>query len=138
MLEYFRELDMASIPFRIVLAIVGIGFYEGAVLGSLAIVFTVSGLHGFDNWMRKNSRYLEVYLGYNNYKYVFRDFLQYMKENNFEITNIQVSRVDTLRKEKEKQNVSYILTVKSEVKRSHAEMMDMLSQAKGIQYIEEL
>ena len=61
-----------------------------------------------------------------------------MKENNFEITNIQVSRVDTLRKEKEKQNVSYILTVKSEVKRSHAEMMDMLSQAKGIQYIEEL
>ena len=34
--------------------------------------------------------------------------------------------------------VSYILTVVSDVKRTHAEMIDILTHAKGIQYIEEL
>ena len=31
-----------------------------------------------------------------------------------------------------------IMTIVSEVKRTHAEMIDILAQAKGIQYIEEL
>ena len=39
---------------------IGIGFYEGAVLGGLAIAFTVSGLLKFDIWIRKKSRYLDL------------------------------------------------------------------------------
>lgn len=118
---------------------IGIGFYEGAIFGGLAIVFTVSGLQKFDNWMHKNSRYLELYIEYNEGKNAFSDFLHYAKENNFEISNIQVSRDEYYTKEKGKQRiVSYILTVKSNVKRSHAEMIDILMQGKGIQFIEEL
>ncbi len=118
---------------------IGIGFYEGAILGGLAIVFTVSGLHRFDNWMRSNSKYIELYIEYNEAKNVFSDFLHYAKENHFEVTNIQVSRDEYYTKEKGKQRmVSYILTVHSTVKRSHAEMINILTQAKGIQYIEEL
>ena len=64
---------------------IGIGFYEGAIFGGLAIVFTVSGLQRFDNWMHKNSRYLELYIEYNEGKNAFSDFLQYAKENYFEI-----------------------------------------------------
>ena len=118
---------------------IGIGFYEGAIFGGLAIVFTVSGLQRFDNWMHKNSRYLELYIEYNEGKNAFSDFLQYAKENYFEISNIQISKDEYYSREKGKQRtVSYILTAKSTIKRSHADMINTLMQAKGIQYIEEL
>ena len=118
---------------------IGIGFYEGAILGGFAIVFTVSGLQKFDNWMHKHSKYLEVYIEYNEAKNAFSEFMQYAKENQFEIVNVQVSRDEVYHKEKGKQKiVSYILTVKSISKRNHAEMIEILMQAKGAQYIEEL
>ena len=118
---------------------IGIGFYEGAIIGGVAIVFTVSGLQKLDNWMRRRSKYLDVYIEYNGYKNSFSDFLQYAKENQFEVTNIQVSQEEMIHKEKDKQKtVCYIVTIVSDVKRTHAEMIDILMQAKGIQYIEEL
>jgi len=118
---------------------IGIGFYEGAIMGGFAIVFTVSGLNKFDKWLHSRSNYLEVYIEYNEAKNAFSDFLLYAKENQFDITNIQASKEEYYHREKGKQRiVSYIITVQSKVKRSHAEMIDILTQAKGIQYIEEL
>lgn len=118
---------------------IGIGFYEGAVIGGVAIVFTVSGLQKLDTWMRKRSKYLNVYIEYNGHKNTFSEFLQYAKENRFDVTNIQVSQEEVYHKEKGKQKtVCYIVTIVSEIKRSHAEMIDILMQAKGIQYMEEL
>lgn len=118
---------------------IGVGFYEAAILGGLAIVFTVSGLSRFDNWVHQNSKYLELYIEYNDGKNAFSEFLQYARENQFEVTNIQVSRDEYYHREKGKQRtVSYIVTIQSGVKRTHAEMIDILTQAKGIQYISEL
>ena len=118
---------------------IGIGFYEGAIFGGLAIVFTVSGLQKVDGWMHKNSKYMELYIEYNEGKNAFSEFLQYAKENHFDVSNIQVSHEEYYHREKGKQRtVSYILTVQSKVKRTHADMINILTQAKGIQYIEEL
>ena len=118
---------------------IGIGFYEGAIFGSLAILLTISGLQSFDTKMHKSSKYLDIYIEYNETKIPFRDFLQYAKENEFEITNIQVSREELTHQEKGKALcTSYILTLHSKIKRTHAEMIEVLAEAKGIQYIEEL
>ena len=118
---------------------IGIGFYEGAFFGSLTIIFTISGLQGFDNWLRKRSKNLELYIEYNGGKGAFGEFLQYAKENHFTVTNIQVSEKEFYCKEKEKYRcTSYILTVSSDVKRTHSEMTSVLACAKGVQYIEEL
>ena len=89
--------------------------------------------------MRKRSKYLDLYIEYNGGKSAFSDFLQFAREHQFEVANIQVSQEEFFHKEKGKQRcVSYTLSVVSGVKRTHAEMIDILSQAKGIQYIEEL
>lgn len=118
---------------------IGIGFYEGAIIGSFAMMLTISGLAKFDAWVKKRSKYLDIYIEFNGNKSNFSEFLQYAKENQFEVKNIQVSQEEVYHKEKGKQKiVSYILTVNSNVKRTHAEMIDVLTQAKGIQYIEEL
>lgn len=118
---------------------IGIGFYEGAIIGSLAILFAISGLQKFDTWMRKRSKYLDVYIEYNESEIPFHDFLQYAKDKQLDITNIQVSRDAPLRRDVNGQLcTSYILTVHTTVKRTHAESIDVLSQATGVQYIEEL
>ncbi|MBQ7841255.1 MAG: MgtC/SapB family protein [Lachnospiraceae bacterium] len=118
---------------------IGIGFYEGAILCGVVIVFTMSGLQRFDNWMRQRSRYLDLYIEYNGGKGAFSEFLEYARENQFDVTNIQVSQEEFYHKDKGKQKtLSYTLTVVSNIKRTHAEMIDVLTKARGIQYIEEL
>ena len=117
---------------------IGIGFYEGAILGSIAITFTVSGLQRFDSRMKKRSKYLDLYIECSS-KGTFGEFLQYARENGFEITDLQASQEEYYHKEKGKQHtVSYILTAVSATRRSHAEMVEILSRVKGVQHIEEL
>ena len=118
---------------------IGIGFYEGAILGSFAILFAISGLQNFDTWMRKHSKYLDIYLEYNEAETPFHDLLQYIKGKQLEISNIQVSREVPIQKDKSGQLwTSYILTVRTLVRRTHAESIDIMAQFKGVQYIEEL
>ena len=118
---------------------IGIGFYEGAIIGGFAIVFTISGLQRFDNWARNNSKYLDLYIEINANKIAFSQFLDYARETQFEITSLQVSQDEFYHKDKGKmRRSSYILTVVSRQKRTHAEMIDVLTKARGITHIEEI
>ena len=118
---------------------IGIGFYEGAILGGIAIAFTVSGLLNFDIWLRKKSRYLDLYIEYNAEKGNFSGFLQYAKEHRLEVHNIQISRDYSWGGADEKhRTLSYIVTVSSQTHRTHAEIIEVLAHEKGVQFVEEL
>ena len=118
---------------------IGVGFYEGAVLGGIVIAFTVSGLLRFDIWLRKKSKYLELYVEYNAEKGAFSGFLQYAREHQFEVKNIQISKGYMWQSSEGRQRtLSYIVTVSSQVHRTHSEMIEVLAHEKGIQFIEEL
>ena len=118
---------------------IGIGFYEGAIICGVVIVFVMWGLQSFETWTRKHSKYMDLYMEYDGGKSSFGEFLEYARENRLEVSNVQMSRTEFFQKEKGKQRtLSFTLTVVSDVKRTHAEVIDVLSKAKGIQYIEEL
>jgi len=118
---------------------IGIGFYELALIGGVVIIFIMSGLHSLDTWTRMHSKYLDLYIEYNDADSTFSEFLVYARENQFEVSNVQANQEEFYHQEKGKQRtVSYTLTVKSLVRRTHAETIDILMKAKGIQYIEEL
>ena len=118
---------------------IGVGFYEGAVLGGIVIAFTVSGLLRFDIWLRKKSKYLELYVEYNAEKGAFSGFLQYAREHQFEVKNIQISKGYMWQSSEGRQRtLSYIVTVSSQIHRTHSEMIEVLAHEKGVQFIEEL
>ena len=118
---------------------IGIGFYEGAIICGVVIVFVMWGLQSFETWTRKHSKYMDLYMEYDGGKSSFGEFLEYVREKRLEVSNVQMSRTEFFQKEKGKQRtLSFTLTVVSDVKRTHAEVIDVLSKAKGIQYIEEL
>ena len=118
---------------------IGIGFYEGAIICGVVMVFIMSGLTRFDAWTRKHSKYMDLYIEYNGEKGSLGELLEYSKDNQLEMINIQMSQTEFFHKEKGNQRVvSFTVTVVSSVKRTHPEVVDILSNAKGIQYIEEL
>ena len=118
---------------------IGVGFYEGAVLGGIVIAFTVSGMLKFDIWLRKKSKYLELYIEYNAEKGAFSSFLQYAREHQFDVKNIQISKGYMWQNSEGMQRtLSYIVTVSSQVHRTHSEMIEVLAHEKGVQFIEEL
>ena len=118
---------------------IGIGFYAGAILGGLAIAFTVSGLLRFDIWIRKKSMYLDLYIEYNVEKGNFSGFLQYAREHDFEVSNIRVNKGFSWYEQNGRPGVlSYTVTVSSQIHRTHSEILEVLAHEKGIQFIEEL
>ncbi len=120
---------------------IGIGFYEGALIGGASLLFVVSGLNGMDTHIHEKSRYLEVYIEFEKEMNIFSDFMKYAQANNIVITEIQLKGTGSRDENKEKEHrktVNYILTVKSTVKRSHTEVLEVLSKAKGIHYLVEL
>ena len=65
--------------------------------------------------------------------------MQYAHEHKFEIENLQITKEDIHFAQKEKnRGVSYTMTVVSKKNRNHAEIIEILSHAKGVWYIEEL
>ncbi len=118
---------------------IGIGFYEGAVLGGLAIVFTVSGLLKVDIWIRRKSRYLDLYIEYNIENGAFSGLLRYAREHQLEVSNIRVNKgFFGYERNGKPGTLSYTVTVSSQIHRTHAEIIEVLAHEKGVQFIEEL
>lgn len=118
---------------------IGVGFYSGALVGAVTILFVLTALHKIDVWMRKKSKYFDLYVEYNSMQNPFSEFIQYAKGYDLEIQSLQVSK-DEMSEECRGRigNASYILTIVANRKRNHAEVIELLSQAKGVTFIEEL
>lgn len=118
---------------------IGIGFYEGAIIGGVAIAFTVSGLLKLDIWIRKKSEYLDLNIEFSGESGEFSKFLQFARSQQLEIHNIQIDSGHTWHDENGTQKtLNYIVTVSSTVPRTHTEIIELLAHEDGIVFIEEL
>lgn len=118
---------------------IGVGFYFGAIIGAVAILFVLTTLHKIDLWMRKKSKYFDVFIEYNSSQIPFGEFIQYARSHRLEIENLQISKDEmSVEGRTRAGNASYIMTIVANKKRSHAEVIEILSQAKGVCFIEEL
>ncbi len=117
---------------------VGIGFYEGAVLGVAAILLVVTTLRRMDTLIRKKSKYLEVYIEYKTEKYSFSKYIKYIRDQRFNIINIQAAQDMPDGVQSGTGRSGYILTLESIEKRTHGEMMEILLKEIGVRYLQEL
>lgn len=113
---------------------IGIGFYEGAIIGCAAVFVVMVFMKNLDTRLHQKSKVIEIYLEYNGTE-PFSNFLQFARELQFDISDIQISKNKLT---KGQQLIHVVVVASSQVKRTHAEMLEILSDAPGIQYIEEL
>ena len=112
---------------------IGSGFYSGAIIGCGLIFFVMSMLYRFDTRMTANTKVLDLYLEFNQMSDL-GEFISYIKEQGMKISDLEMTKsnkVDDI-------GIAVLLTLKMEEKRVHTEIIQMLSLAKGVIYIEEV
>lgn len=112
---------------------IGIGFYEGALLGGLLIFGIITFMQRLENPIRKKAQYLEIYLEFDP-RQPFGEFIDYSRKNNLDIYDIQMQKTSVA----DERFLAVILLIRSLEKLPHAEVLELLTQAPGVNYFEEL
>ncbi len=112
---------------------IGIGFYAGAIIGGAAIMIVMFFLHRVDRMIRAKGRFMNIYVEFGSISYI-SSFMSLLQENHLDVVDMMINKGQIPGNE----NVAIVLTVKSKTKISHTFVIQVLSQANGIQYIEEI
>ncbi len=112
---------------------IGSGFYLGAMIGCSLIFFVMSMLYRFDTRMTANTKVIDLYLEFNEMSDL-GNFISYIKEHGMKLSDLEMAKSNKVGDV----GIAVLLTLKMEKKKAHAEIIQMLSLAKGVLYIEEL
>ena len=110
----------------------GIGFYEAAVAGAVAVFFVMTLLQKMDNKLHRRSRQLEAYIELDGVS--LGNFLRIMRESDIEVSDVQRES-----SEDETSGVrAYVATLKGKQRQNHQELMEKVLAIPGVKFVEEL
>ena len=112
---------------------IGIGFYEAAALGGCAIYFVLTVMHRWDDRLHRTSKIMEVYVELST-AVTLGSFIRGIRELGLEIDSLQLDHTESA----EKGIRSFIVTLKSKIKRNHQQPLDNIRAVEGVVYLEEL
>ena len=112
---------------------IGTGFYEGAIVGGIIIFLIMEFLEKTDSIMRKRSNIIDIYLEFSSKK-PFSTFLTYARTNDFEVSNIQISK----NKHIKTGELCVVLTLESRKKRTQEEMLSIIGSMEEVSFVEKL
>lgn len=112
---------------------IGIGFYEGAIAGGIVVFLIMEFLERMDVVMRNHSPIMDVYLEFDGKK-MFSTFLVSVREKGFEVSNIQMNK----NKHIKESELSVVLTLESQTKLTHEEMLSVIHGIEGVNFVEKL
>lgn len=112
---------------------VGIGFYEGAIWGAIFILLAMTTLHRMDDYIRKNSKVVHLYIEYKPEMQISR-LLDHLQELGCSVSDIQVSKSDYTT---EPRNAMFF-SVDLPRHMKHSVILEKISRIDSITYSEEL
>ena len=110
----------------------GIGFYEAAIVGTVAVFFVMTLLQRMDNKLHRHSRQLEAYIELSSIS--LGDFLRTMREADIEVSDVQRE----FGEEESDGTRAYIATLKGKTRKNHQELMEKVLEIPGVEFVEEL
>ena len=109
----------------------GIGFYEAAIAGGLAVFSVMTLLQRLDNKMHSTTRVLDVYVELSKDSHL-GDFLRNVRNMGIEVRNTQ-RELDT------EENVqAYITTLQLKMRTKHQTVVQNLREIPGVVYLDEM
>lgn len=112
---------------------IGVGFYSGAVIGCILIFLVMSLFYRIDSRMAANTKNLDMYMEFQKMSDLGA-FMSKIKEYGMKISEIEMTKSNSA----EDIGVAVLLTIKLEKKRSHTEIIELLSLIDGVRYLEEI
>lgn len=111
----------------------GIGFYEGAISGALAVVLAMTALQKMDNKMHSKSKSMDVYIELDK-QLSLGDLLRQIRELEIDITDVQKEMVS----DSDSNIRAYTATLKTQKRTPHVEVLEKLLAIEGVIYAETL
>ena len=111
----------------------GIGFYEAAIAGGLAVFTVMTLLQRMDNSMHRRTKRMEAYFELDS-QLTLGDFLRQVRSRDIQVSDVQ-RETGT---EKDAASRAYIATMRSSRRRNHAEIADEIRSIAGVVFLEEL
>lgn len=112
---------------------VGIGFYEGAVSGSIVIFVILTILQRLDTIMHRNTKYVEIYVELSE-TISLVDFMRQVRDMGVIFDSIQMDQDNS----QPEGNRAYIASLKSAKRLNHVVLMDSVRKIPGVLQLETL
>lgn len=112
---------------------IGIGYYSGAVIGCFLILVIMSLLHILDERVMASTKVIDLYIEFEKLSDV-GEFMEYIKENDMRISELEISRSNAVNEN----GIAVLFTLRLGKKRPHTEIIQILSKAVGVRYVEEV
>ncbi len=112
---------------------VGIGFYGGAILGSIFIIFSLMYLKKIDLYIKTHAKTMEIYLEYNE-EFSMQNLSLYTEQSQYEIFDMEAGKIKTLNGE----FGTLTFDVNFRHKVNHIKIIEEIRQMPGILYVREV
>ncbi len=112
---------------------IGIGFYEGAILGTLMIFFVMVAMHTLDERITASAKIITVYIEFNRISSL-KNVTAFLKEKGIKINDIETEEGEM----SEAANAAAIMNLKLPNHNMRMMLEYMLGSIDGVTYVEEL
>ena len=112
---------------------IGAGFYEGAVIATVLIILAEWIFARLEYWLLDNAPEANLYIEYEN-KSVLGNILEYFRQKNIKIVNLEITRSKTTAKH----NACAIVNLRMDSNTKISEVTNKLELTEGVIHVEEL
>lgn len=112
---------------------IGIGFYEGAIIGGVVIFLIMTLFHKIDNWVTSNNKHLTIYASFTAYN-GFELFIDLCHELNLKVKDIEINKDNEIYEK----GVIAIVNLESQKRSNHMKIVQKFSSLDGLKHIEEI
>ena len=111
---------------------IGIGFYEGAIIGCIFIFGSITLLHRFDAYVMSKTRLLEVYVELTTVKAISQVF-DIIRANQMTISDVEVSKTRN-----PEDTIGLFITIKQKERNDHEKILILLGSLETVVSVEEI
>lgn len=112
---------------------IGIGFYEAAIIGGVAVFLSLTLFHAWEDHMRRNTKVLTLYIELHP-GMILRRFIQEAREKDIVLSNLQMTSEDV----SDQEALSFLVAVKAKEKTKHEILIKTVKKLPCVNYVEEL
>lgn len=112
---------------------IGIGFYEAAVVGGIAVFMSLTVFHLWEDAMRRNNKFLTLYVELCSGKSL-RDFVENARDKDISLSNFQIARENDINRD----SVCFLVSIKGKKQVRGTQLFDTVKNFACVNYLEEL
>ena len=112
---------------------IGSGYYEGAILGTFAIVIIMVVLHSFDRRLTNNTKAIILYVEFTKMS-VMRKLVGFARENDIKVEDVEIEQPNNMMEAK----MAAVVTLSLPSKENHLEFLEKVSSLEGVMFVEEI